>query len=397
MKIFVINCGSSSIKFSLRDMAAGGTPIAEGKVERIGESTARLSYRIKLDNETPLESNRGIGSKDHAEAFSQLISALREANLFNGQGPDAIGHRVVHGGARFHQPALIDDAVVAAIRELVPLAPLHNPANLLGIEICRNSFPKLPQVAVFDTAFHQTLPPHAFRYAVPESWYTDYAIRRYGFHGLAHQYLTRRMARHLNKPPDIITLHLGNGASACAIRAGLSIDTSMGFTPLEGLVMGTRCGDLDPAAALFAAERLGAESAGYALQHDSGLRGLCGSNDMRDILARATAGDERTELALEMFCYRIRKYVGAYFAVLENLDALVFSGGIGECAAPVRERICRGLERLGMVMDAQRNVLPLDDGLLEIQGPASSARILVIAADEEREIAAQTVERLSRR
>lgn len=365
--------------------ADGHRSLLAGLLERIGETSGRLRLTMSDGSILPAES---IPACDHREAFTAVFAALKRQ--LGGISLAAVGHRVVHGGTAFSRAARVDDAVIAAIRQLIPLARLHNPVNLLGIEICRAAYPQLPQVAVFDTAFHQSLPPHAYRYAIPAPWYQDLGIRRYGFHGTAHQYLTERAQAHCGRPLNLITLHLGNGASACAIRQGLCVDTSMGFTPLEGLVMGTRSGDLDPAAALFAAGRIGIERTETALLYDSGMQGLCGSNDLRDILDRAAAGDAAAQLALETYCYRVRKYLGAYFAVLGSLDAVVFSGGVGENAVEVRRRICEGLDGLGIRLDPEFNAAPAETDVAELQAAASPVRVLRIRANEELAIARQT-------
>lgn len=389
MKILVINCGSSSVKFGLFDLAKTDTEIIGGQLEKIGEAASRLSYHVQA---TPGESgqhSQTLAAADHRQAFAAIFEVFRA--LLPDAALDAIGHRVVHGGESFDRATLIDAAVIERIRALNPLAPLHNPVNLLGIEICAEAFPGTPQVALFDTAFHQTLPPHAYRYAVPEPWYREQGIRRYGFHGTSHHYLTRKAADHLGRAADtlkLITLHLGNGASAAAIRHGRCIDTSMGFTPLEGLVMGSRSGDIDPMAAFEAAAVYGLDETRRALTEQSGLKGLCGINDLREILAREAAGDAAARLAVELYCYRIQKYVGAYFAILGGIDALVFSGGVGENSAAIRARVCAGLGCLGLVVDAQANAGAAE--VLEIQPVGKTPRILAIRTDEELEIARQT-------
>src|SRR5690606_18129952 len=306
---------------------------------------------------------------------------------------DAVGHRVVHGGERFSEPTLIDDAVVAAVRDLVPLAPLHNPANLLGIEQARRRWPGAPHVAVFDTAFHRSLPPAAFRYAVPEAWYADLGVRRYGFHGTSHQYVARRAAELLGRPldeVDLITAHLGNGASMAAVARGRCVETSMGLTPLEGLVMGTRSGDVDPAVIAHVSRATGRDPLDVIgeLNHASGLRGLSGSSDMREILVRCDGGDEGARLAFDVFCHRVRKYVGAYLAVLGRCDAIVFTGGIGEHSARVRASALSDLTGLGIEVDPERN----DTDAPVISTDGASVTVLVVPTDEEREIARQTAE-----
>jgi acetate kinase len=307
-----------------------------------------------------------------------------------------VGHRVVHGGERFREPAIIDDATLGAIEELIPLAPLHNPANVTGIRVMRGLLPHVPQVAVFDTAFHQAMPPRAYRYALPSDFYRDYGVRRYGFHGSSHRYVAREASRHLGVPPDrlnLITLHLGNGASAAAIERGRSIDTSMGLTPLEGVIMGTRCGDIDPALHFYLQRKTGKPFAEIEeiLNKESGLKGICGMNDMREIQDRAEKGDASAELALDMFCYRVKKYIGSYYAALGSLDAIVFTGGMGENSAVVRGRSCEGLSGLGILLDDRRNRAAAE-GNREIQAAESRVKLLVVPTDEEREIAQQAVE-----
>lgn len=305
-----------------------------------------------------------------------------------------VGHRVVHGGEAFQAPTRITTQVVARIRSLIPLAPLHNPANLTGIEVAMRRFPRIPHVAVFDTAFHQSMPPEAYRYALPEAWYRDHQVRRYGFHGTSHAWVTRRAAELLGRPLDqlnLITLHLGNGASAAAIGGGRSLDTSMGLTPLEGLMMGTRSGDIDPAIPNFVGNTLGLsnEAVDRALNRDSGLKGICGVNDMREVLARAGSGDPNARLARDMYCYRAKKYIGAYCAVLGRVDALVFTAGIGEHSPDIRAGICAGLEGMGIRLDEERNGQRLEDARA-IHRDDSRVAVLVIPTDEELEIARQT-------
>ena len=394
MKILVINSGSSSLKYQLFDMANGAI-LTAGSVERIGESNPALRHSWRTRAGATEERAREVIAPDHRAAFTAIAAAMRETGVMDEvERVDGIGHRVVHGGERFRAPTRIDAGVVAAIRALIPLAPLHNPPNLLGIEVCLELFPNVPQVAVFDTAFHQTMPPHAFRYALPESLYTDHAVRRYGFHGTSHAYVARRAARHLGKPIDslnVITLHLGNGASATAIQSGRCLDTSMGMTPLEGLVMGTRCGDLDPAIAFYIGRATGTDNTAVEalLNKESGLKGLCGVNDMREVLKRMHAGDAQARLAFEVYCYRIRKYIGAYCAVLGRVDALVFTAGIGENAPAVRACACSGLEAFGIRLDLHKNAEGRGE-LAEIQSQDSAVKLLVIRTNEELEIAEQT-------
>jgi len=393
VKILVINCGSSSVKFGLFELGGTATELIGGQLEKIGEAESRLAYHYRDASGDTSKASQAVTAPDHRLAFAAIFAAFRSIPSIAGGIPDAIGHRVVHGGEFFNEPVRIDGPVLERIRDLNPLAPLHNPVNVLGMEICAEAFPSTPQVAVFDTAFHQTLPAYAYRYAVPESWYRQAGIRRYGFHGTSHQYLTHKAADYLGQPVGalkLITLHLGNGASAAAIRHGKSIDTSMGFTPLEGLVMGSRSGDLDPMAALQAVELFGLEATRHALMNQSGLKGLCGSNDLREIIAKEAEGDEIAKLALDVYCHRIRKYLGGYFAILGGIDALIFSGGVGENSAPIRERVCEGLQCLGLLIDKTLNDSKRQGDILEIQIQGKNPKILVIQTNEELEIANQT-------
>ncbi len=392
--VAVINCGSSSIKYDLFNVS-DRVKLASGLVERIGSADGHLLQRRRRPDGTFEEQNYTKPLANHREGFELMASVNRSDPIIDESELFGIGHRVVHGGEVFRAPTVIDDAVIAAIRELIPLAPLHNPANLLGIEVARARFPSVPQVAVFDTAFHQTLPPHAYHYAVPYDWYTEHHVRRYGFHGTSHAYVARKTAQHLSQSLadlNLIILHLGNGASAAAVKGGRSIDTSMGMTPIEGLVMGTRCGDTDPALPFYLLRQTGmsAEEIEAALNTASGLKGICGVNDMREILDRASKGDDRAALAIEMFCYRIKKYIGGYTAVLGRVDAIVFTGGIGENAPPIRQRVCEGLEHLGIVVDRTKNTAPMRD-VADIHRPGAPVRVLVVPTDEEWEIAQQSV------
>jgi acetate kinase len=398
-KVLVINCGSSSIKYGLFTMAPGHL-LASGLLERIGESASLIRHRAENAQGELVEFRREIEAPDHRAAFAHIADVLHDSlEIDGGSGPAAIGHRVVHGGEDFSVSVAIDRNVIDTIRNLIPLAPLHNPANLTGIEACREIFPSVPQVAVFDTAFHQTMPPHAYRYAIPEAWYSRHGIRRYGFHGTSHRYVAERAADYLQRPLEdlnLITLHLGNGASAAAISHGRCIDTSMGFTPLEGLVMGTRSGDLDAAVPLFLENELSmdADELQALLNRESGLKGLCGSNDLREVLGKERAGDERARLALDVYCYRIRKYIGAYFVALEGIDALVFTGGIGENAPLIRSWACQGLEKLGVALDPEANDRDLAE-IGEIGHAGRSVRVLAVRTNEELQIARETLAVLS--
>lgn len=396
MRVIVVNSGSSSIKYQVFTVD-DCTTVVDGMLERIGSRDARFKRRWLSDSGEWKEMVETRPIADHREGFEFLLDvAVRYPTTRVAPGEFfGFGHRVVHGGEAFHEPVIVDDEVVRRIKELIPLAPLHNPANVAAIEALRAVRPGVPNVAVFDTAFHQTMPPEAFHYAVPGELYRAHHVRRYGFHGTSHHYVAKEAARHLGLPedyPNLITLHLGNGASVTAVQAGRSVDTSMGLTPLEGLIMGTRCGDLDPAIPFYVSRSTGKpfDEVESILNKESGLKGICGMNDMREIQHRAEDGDTRAELAIRMFCYRIRKYIGAYSAVLGRVDAIVFTGGIGENSARVRQESCRDLHSLGIVLDDGRNE-KASAGLREIQSEDSPVKILVIPTDEELEIARQTI------
>jgi acetate kinase len=388
-RVLVLNTGSSSIKYQLFEME-DRTVLASGLLERVGEDASRLTHRA--EGAEPLVVDGRI--TDHRDGFDRVFRALASSGGLSGDLA-GIGHRVVHGGERFSAPARIDDEVIAAIREQVPLAPLHNPSNLLGIEIARAAFPAAPQVAVFDTAFHRTMPPRAYRYALPRDLARRLHIRRYGFHGTSHAHVSRKAAEHLGRPlaeVNLVTMHLGNGASVAAVAGGRCIDTSMGLTPLEGLVMGTRSGDLDPAIVLFLHReaRLSLDEIDTLLNRESGMKGLAGVNDMRLVERRAAGGDQVAQEALDVYCYRIRKYVGAYAAALGRLDALVFTAGVGENSVAVRAGVCRGLERFGVRIDDARNRLRSRAPRTVSTGDSTVA-VLVVPTDEELEIAEQTL------
>ena len=400
MKVLVINSGSSSVKYEVFE-ASDLSIRSSGLLERIGESESRHTHRSYGPSgavkETVLLGRVG----NHQEGFNFILSMPADDSAIKNPGELlGIGHRVVHGGEAFREPVLIDEKVIEAIREVIPLAPLHNAANLLGIEAARQVFPEVPQVAVFDTAFHQSMPPHAFVYAIPYSLYALHHVRRYGFHGTSHLWVAKKAAAHLKKPLaslHLISLHLGNGASAAAIRHGRSVDTSMGMTPLEGLVMGTRCGDLDPAVPFYLRRvtRMPEGDLEALLNKGSGLKGICGANDMREILRMANSGEPLAQLALEVYCYRVKKYIGAYFAVLGRVDAVVFTGGIGENAAPIRKQCCQGLEGLGITVDDGKNGKACEEAL-EIQQDGAPVKVLAVRTNEEREIAEQTIKAIEK-
>lgn len=372
-RVLVLNTGSSSVKYRLVD---GDRKQASGMVERIGEP--------------------GSAVAGHEEAL-KVVAAELAAGGFGLDSPEltAIGHRVVHGGTTFTEPTLITEEVVRKIEELIPLAPLHNPANLAGIEVARRLRPDLPQVAVFDTAFHATISPAAATYAIDRETAERLRIRRYGFHGTSHAYVSREAALAVGRPlGNVIVLHLGNGASASAVSAGRCVETSMGMTPLEGLVMGTRSGDLDPAVVLYLGRTGGMslDEIDTLLNRRSGMLGLCGDNDMRAVQERLAAGDADAELAFSVYCHRLRKYVGAYYAVLGTVDVIAFTGGVGENSPLVRQTALAGLEALGIAVDPARN----ERGERLISPDGSAVKVAVIPTDEELEIAQQTLAVISR-
>lgn len=388
--VLVINAGSSSLKYSLVDVSSGDS-VAGGSVERIGESKGQIKHsgpngetRDEQQVETHEDALRAV-----LDAFASQGPALDDVDLA------AIGHRVVHGGDRFSEPALVDDELLEAVSDLVPLAPLHNPANLEGIRVARRLFPDLPQVAVFDTAFHQTLPAHAYTYAVPRSWKEEHRVRRYGFHGTSFAFVSAQAAGLLNRASDdvnLIVLHLGNGCSATAVRQGRSVDTSMGMTPLEGLVMGSRSGDVDPALHAHLAREAGwsLEEIDDVLNRESGLKGMAGENDFRELERLRTEGDPDARLAFDVFCYRIRKYVGAYYAVLGTVDAIVFTAGVGQHAPAVRAQVLGGLESMGISLDRSANDADVGHARF-VSTEDSLVSVLVIPTNEEWEIARQSL------
>ena len=405
MNVLVLNCGSSSVKFQLiatdLDLIAQNADrrLAKGTIERIG---GEAIIRLQVEGYDSQRSTASLRDINAAVDFIVRWAASPESGIEEIKSVadiQAVGHRVVHGGERFKQSVLITDEVVKAVEDCIDLAPLHNPANLTGISATRKLFGAgLPQVAVFDTAFHQTLPDHAFLYALPYQLYRRYRLRRYGFHGISHRYVAYRyrvMRNIAREATNIITLHLGNGCSATAIGAGNSIDTSMGLTPLEGLVMGTRSGDLDPAIIEFIAakEGLSTREIETLMNKHSGLLGISGlTSDMRELLAEAREeNDRRSELAIEIFCYRARKYIGAYLAAMNGADAVVFTGGIGENSPEVRERICAGLQWIGIELHEELNRSHTGgrEGLISKEG--SRPAVYVIPTDEELLIARDTV------
>ncbi len=393
MNILVVNCGSSSIKYRLIDMS-NEKLLAKGLLERIGERTSVLTQEI---NEHKRTVEGAIA--DHDAGMRFLMDSLlsdEKCPIKDISEIAAVGHRVVHGAEAFVASVRIDEKVIRAIEDVQELAPLHNPPNLTGIRAAMKLMPDVPQVAVFDTSFHQTMPDYAFMYPLPYAYYREHRIRRYGFHGTSHRYVTDKAAKVLGKPvgeTNVITCHLGNGCSMAAVRGGKSVDTTMGLTPLEGLMMGTRCGDVDPAITFFLSRNMGMtlDEIDKVYNKKSGLLGISEtSNDMRDISGKAKDGDARARLALEMFTYRVRKYIGAYMAVLGRTDAVVFAGGIGENCAIARQLICQGLEGLGIRFDPKRNENPkASRGLVSTDD--STVKLIVILTNEEIMIARDTV------
>jgi len=401
-RILVLNCGSSSLKYSLFDTSSKD-PLFEGLIEKIGSDSA--FHKMKTPAGKKERPEKGITEMKHA--FETMLASITDSSfgaIKDIHAIDAIGHRVAHGGGRFANAVVVDDSVIGAIRALFPLAPLHNPYNMGGIEFIAAALPDVPQVAVFDTAFHQTIADNAYTYALPHALCENEHIRRYGFHGTNHKFVALGAAVHMRRPLGelkIITCHLGNGASVCAIDHGRSVDTSMGMTPLEGLIMGTRVGDVDAGVLLhlMRVQGLSETQLDSMLNKESGLKGISGkSNDMREILEAADAGDARCKRAVSAFCYRIKKYVGAYMAVLGGLDALIFTGGIGENSAEIRARVCHGLEPLGIVLfhDTNQGARPQRGRVADVSEPGSKVRILVIPADEEKMIARETLHAMGR-
>lgn len=402
MNVLVLNSGSSSLKYKLFAMGDNGEPavLAAGLAERIGEPGSRLAHILDPGGPGEIKEVREEPLADHAAALHLAIGLLvAEGVGAVGSTEDihAVGHRVVHGGETFSRPVLVDDAVLDAIRAVEPLAPLHNPANRTGIQAALGLFPGAPQVAVFDTAFFANMGRESFLYPLPYELYAELGLRKYGFHGTSHRFVSRAAARMLNLRPDdasVITAHLGNGCSMAAVRQGRAVDTSLGLTPMAGLMMGTRCGDIDPAIPAFLARSKGLDIAAVdkVLNGQSGLKGICGVNDMRDVHALREKGDERAELALDMFAYRVKRFIGAYLAVVGPCHAVAFTAGIGENDPEVRARCVAGLEHLGLVLDPARNLAAVRGRAGDIAAPESTIRILVVPTNEELEIARQTVE-----
>ncbi len=398
MKILVINSGSSSIKYKLFDMEKNQTD-ASGLMERIGEKKGLLTHKIrnkKGDRSVNVIKCTVSNHKEGLEFIANLLADSKNGVIRNKSEITAVGHRVVHGGETFQKTTVINDKVIEAINKNTPLAPLHNPPNLAGIDVAKIIFPKSIQVAVFDTAFHHSMPEKAYIYALPYELYEKKRVRRYGFHGTSHAYISDAAAKYMGGSPEnfsLITIHLGNGASMAAVKNGKSIDTTMGMTPLEGLVMGSRSGDIDPAIPFYLADYLGMSFAeiDVLLNKKSGLKGICGSNDMREVIEKKNNHNSKAILALDIYTYRIKKYIGAYFAAMGSLDAVVFTAGIGENSADVRELSCHGLKALGIELDSHKNSMSFDN-IMEISTKNSPVKILVVPTNEELKIAMETME-----
>ncbi|MBU1002326.1 MAG: acetate kinase [Proteobacteria bacterium] len=397
MKILVINSGSSSIKYQLLDMDSNSA-LASGVIECIGLEQGMLTHKKHPDTDAALKIVIEQSIPDHAVGMHLAVAALTHPEhgvITDASEVDGVGHRVVHGGEKFTAPVLIDATVIEGIKEVSDLAPLHNPAHLTGIEVAQSIFKDCGHVAVFDTAFHQTIPAKAYQYAIPYEIYEELHVRRYGFHGTSHKYVARRTAELLGRPAEdlnIITVHLGNGSSVAAIQGGKCIDTSMGMTPLAGVIMGTRSGNVDPSVLKYIAEKKGMtiQEIDEMLTKRSGLVGICGMSDMRDIHAAIAKGDARAKLALDMACHRVRQYIGAYWAELGRVDAIVFTAGIGENDDVVRLESVRGLEPMGLVLDEAANAVRPGEWS-RISAPESKVEVLVVRTNEELEIARETV------
>ena len=394
MKVLVINAGSSSLKYQLINVD-NGEVIAKGLCERIGIEGSMLTY--KPEGKGKFEFKQDM--KDHTDAIRMVLDALVDPEIGVVKSMDeidAVGHRLVHGGEKFNKSVIITDELIKEMEVLTPLAPLHNPANLMGVRACQAIMPNTPMVGVFDTAFHQTMPPKAFLYGLPYEAYKEHMVRRYGFHGTSHMYVSQRALTKLDMPKEdtrIITCHLGNGSSISAIKGGKCVDTSMGLTPLEGVPMGTRCGDMDPAIVTYLMERLNLDKKGIDnyLNKKSGVLGISGvSSDFRDLEEAANNGDERAQLALDTFCYKVKKYIGAYAAALGGVDAIVFTAGVGENDRGVREKVLSGLEYLGVDVDFDFNNSCPRGEEVEISKPTSRVKVFVIPTDEEMMIARDT-------
>ncbi|MDY4561721.1 MAG: acetate kinase [Peptostreptococcus porci] len=398
MKVLVLNCGSSSLKYQLIDMS-NESVLCKGLVERIGIDGSVLKHeKDGLDGKHIVE----VEMKDHKDAIKYVLEAVAhpEVGAVKEMSEiEAVGHRIVHGGEKFASSALLTEEVIEAINGCVELAPLHNPANLMGVEACKAILPDVPQVGVFDTAFHQSMPKKAFIYGLPHELYTKYGVRRYGFHGTSHLYVSQKAAEMLGKPVEelkIVTCHLGNGASLTAVDGGKSVDTSMGLTPLEGLIMGTRCGDIDPAIVPFVMKKEGLDADGIdkLMNKQSGVYGMTGiSSDFRDIEDAANNGDEKAQVALDAYCHKVKKYIGSYVAAMNGVDAIVFTAGLGENGISMREMICKDMDFFGIKLDAEKNNVRGKERVISTDD--SKVKVLLIPTNEELMIARDTV-RLSK-
>jgi acetate kinase len=392
MQIFVINSGSSSIKYQLFRMP-NEKPVCVGLVERIGLEKSVITHKLFMEGEEKVI-HRTLDLANHEAGLLEVAQLLTDKEIGVIQNPDEIetvGHRVVHGGESFSSTTVITKEVKNEIKKLFSLAPLHNPANYLGIEVAEKIFTKAVQVAVFDTAFHQTMPEKAYRYAIPQSFYKEMGIRAYGFHGTSHKYVTEKALEYLqNTNAKIITIHLGNGCSMAAVKAGKSVDTSMGFGPLSGLIMGTRSGDIDPSIIFYLVNQLGytLDQVNTLLNKQSGMQGLTGFSDMRDILKAKAAGSTEADLAYDMYAYRIKKYIGAYVAVLNGLDAIVFTAGVGENDAYIRHLVCADMDYLGIKLDDEKNS-QRSGNIRDISYDGSRVKVLIVPTNEELEIVKQ--------
>ncbi len=402
MKILILNSGSSSIKYQLFEKPDDAV-LSSGVVEKIGEEMGHVKHKQFVHGDQPnqIEINEKIA--DHESGLRQIVEMLMDPEkgaIGTADEIAAVGHRVVHGGDKFSHPILVGQETMKILHQLSYLAPLHNPHNLKGIEVATSIFPNARQVAVFDTSFHQTMPEHAYRFSIPNSFYQKHGLRAFGFHGTSHNYVTREAAKYLRIDQDhfnAITIHLGNGCSISAIRNGKCVDTSMGLTPLGGLIMGTRSGDIDPSLILFLAQNLSLtiDEIDNILNKQSGLKGLTGDNDLRNILKRYDSGDPEAMLAVEMYIYRIRKYVGAYAAILGRLDALIFTAGVGENSPFIRHKVCENLQILGVEIDKDLNNKNTSD-IKEIQKTGSNVKLLVVPTNEELQIANEAYKLLTK-
>lgn len=400
MKVLVLNSGSSSIKFQLFELP-GQSVLAAGLVEKIGEEASMISYRNRLGTDDEQQLKLELNIADHDIALAEIVRLLMDYKhgvIESADEVDAVGHRVVHGGDKFSQPTVIQEDILYQLKHISYLAPLHNPACIKGIEVAIDRFQKANQVAVFDTAFHQTMPDYAYRYAIPKDLYTEHGLRAYGFHGTSHQYVMKAASKFLDIPVNqfnAITAHLGNGCSMAAIRDGKCVDTSMGLTPLGGLIMGTRSGDIDPSLLLFLGDHLDMSFSeiDQLLNKQSGLKGLTGTNDLRTVIENYDQGNPEARLAIAMYAYRIKKYIGAYAAALGRLDAVVFTAGVGENSSKIRELVCQNLTVLGIELDNELN-LKKYGGPAKISSEKSKVKVLVVPTNEELEIALQTYETL---